>query len=155
MLEQKIKEHAREIFDSEPAAGHRERFAERLNAGKKKKIMSLYKYLGYAAAIVLAVVLAVPQWRTWSNENQAQLANTEESVIDVRNYYDMQLEHEIATIEPLLNKIEENERKKVRIDIESVRKDPVPENNIALIVKVYNLKIEALQHIHELLSNNI
>jgi hypothetical protein len=151
MLEQKIKEHAAEIFGSEPVNGHRERFAERLHARKKKNVIPLHRLFGYAAAVVLLIALAIPQWKMY----QAKQINPEESANDVWNYYNMQLEREVATIEPLLSKVEENERVKIRKDVESIRKDPVPENSISLIVKVYDLKIEALQHIHRILSDNI
>jgi hypothetical protein len=152
MLEQKIRNHAGEIFGNEPAAGHRERFAGKLAAGKNQKqlLIPWYKLSGYvAAAVVLISVVLVWQWNMQRDEIQEDL------LVDVRNYYTMQLDNEVATLKQLLQEVDANESDKLWKDIEAIREEPVQEENISLVVRVYDLKIETLQHIHHVLTNSI
>jgi hypothetical protein len=150
MLEQKIRDHAGEIFGNEPADGHRERFAGKLAARKKGKRIAWKKFAGYvAAAAILTGLLIASPWRTPPDDGQ------EESPQEVRNYYALQLEHEADGIRQLLQKMDAVEREKIRKDIASIQEEPVQEEDIALIVRVYYLKIEALQHIHQVLINHI
>jgi hypothetical protein len=152
MLEQKIRNHAGEILGNEPAAGHRARFAGKLAAGKKQKRFPIpwYKLSGYVAAAVVSIcIVLVCQWRMQRDEVQEDLP------VDVRNYYAMQLDHEVASLKQLLQEMDANESDKLWKDIEAIREEPVQEENIALVVRVYDLKIETLQHIHHVLANSI
>jgi type VI protein secretion system component VasK len=149
MLEKTIREHAGEIFaGQEPAAGHRERFAAKLSAAKKRKRLRLYGIAGYAAAA--AILTAVMLLSYPSADTQ------EESISEVRNYYSMQLENEARAVRQLLGKMDENERANVLKDIESIRNEAPPETEAPEVtIRVYQSKIEALQHIRHILTNNI
>jgi hypothetical protein len=154
MLERKIRDRAGEIFGSEPAAGHRERFAARLAAGTRRqraarRTFGLRIAAAAAAACVLITFLTVFQRQRPADEQQ------EETPAEVRSYYAIRLENEVLTVEVLLRNVEENERDRIREDIEAIRDEPVPEENIPLLVKVYGLKMEALQHIRQILATHV
>jgi hypothetical protein len=148
LLEKTIKTHAENIFGSEPAKGHRERFAAKLE-GKAAKKVAWRKPLAYAAAVALIAVMSVLQWRTTPEESR------EESPDEVQSYYAMQLENEVGAIQLLLQEMDESDRAMIWKDIEDIRAKPAQEMNITLTVKVYYHKIETLQHIQQVLANHI
>ena len=157
LLENKIKEHAAEIFGSEPIKGHRDRFADKLQtAGGKKQIpvRNIIVYLSVAAVfagiILFSRYILNPAFEVES-----------EPLYEVYNYYDMQLQDKIYKIEQLLPQVDENDRARLLEDIVNLQKDAVSsiqnsdEKNIAFIVKTYSSKIESLQHIYNILTTNL
>jgi hypothetical protein len=116
MLENRIREHAGELFGSELPDGHRERFAEKLavmkkkqkelsignpivgenkrSAGKAGKSAPFRKIYGWvAAAAIFAGIVFFYQRQTQPAE-----INGEDVLSEVQNYYIMQFEDEAATV---------------------------------------------------------
>jgi hypothetical protein len=154
MLEKKIREQAETVFNSEPGAGHRERFAGKLAARRKRRtaiFRSLAVCTGVAAAFLVAVLLIKTVFQPGDSRE-------EESFDEVRNYYGMLLEDEIESTEQLLSTVDDCYRESIRKDIEFIRTDTFfPENgeqNKFLLVSMYSSKIEALQHIQNILSEH-
>ena len=155
-LENNIKKHAEELFGSEPLKGHRERFAGKLVAGTCKKRSSVHKlirYLSVAAVFVGCLFLLYHALKPdYVQEN--------ESLSEVQNYYSMLLQEKVDDIELLLQQIDENDQVILKKDIENmiVEADSdirnSDEQNTEFVVMTYSSKIEALQHIHDMLVNN-
>ena len=186
-LENTIREHAEELFGSEPLQGHRDRFADRLAAvnsternltveklnnaernltveklyargdeqvaGNGKRWFTLRKTIGYAsiaAAFIGCVILL-----------QHNLKPENEPLSEVQNYYSMQLEDKIDELEQLLRYVDEKDRPDLMNDIENMLQEAETdirssgENNAELIVTTYSTKIEALEHVQDLLANYI
>jgi spore coat protein CotH len=174
-LEKIIGEHADELFGGEPLTGHRERFVARLDAvGSEKRISKLedsqewpnkpvafnkkpirrmYGYLS-AAAIFIGIVILLHQ-----RLHQESIAESG-PLSEVQNYYSMQLRDKIDDIEQLLTQLDENDRSGLMSDIENMLREADSEiwtsgeKNTELIVMTYSSKMEALQHIHNLLDAN-
>ncbi|MDR0758346.1 MAG: hypothetical protein LBF85_10955 [Tannerella sp.] len=152
MLEKKIREHATTVFGGEIKAGHRERFAGKLAAKRNRRmatVRSITACTSVAAAIIVAVFLLKPFIRPVDNRD-------DEPFDDVRNYYNMLLENEIESAEQLLLSVDNRYREEILQDIEFIRTEAsFPENgeqNEILLVNIYSSKIEALQHIQNILS---
>jgi hypothetical protein len=156
LLENKIREHAAEIFGSEPMLGHRDRFAEKLQAVGGKKQMPIRKIIGYlsVAAVFAGCIFFVRDLFI------ADYAVEEESLYEVQTYYAMQLQDKIDDIEQLLQRLDEQDRATLISDIEAMQQEAdlsireSDEKNIELIVTTYSPKIETLEHIHNILSAN-
>jgi hypothetical protein len=153
LFENILRTQAVDLFggNEEPVTGHRERFAGKLDAWKKKKrLRRLYRNAGYAAAaVVLALTLLLFRW---NSQPPAQ----EDSISEVRNYYSMQLESEMKAIEQLLVRMDENERANLLNDIQSVREGALPEvETQEVMIRIYQSRIEALRHIQNILINYI
>ena len=156
LLENKIREHAEELFGGEPFKGHRERFTDRLDAVNRKKMIPVYKIISYIsiAAVFAGCVFLLQRTLKLDDTYEG------ESLAEVQNYYSMQLQEKIESIEQLLQKVDEEERSNLMHDIESIQKEAdfsiqdSDEKNTAFIVMTYSSKIEALQHIHNILSDN-
>ena len=169
MLENKIKEHAEELFGSEPLEGHRERFAGKWDTaehletrrerfagagGKQKRVIQLgIRYLSIAAVFVGCVLLLY-------NALTPHAIQENESLSEVQNYYSMLLQDKIDDIEKLLQQIDESEQTVLMQDIENMllETDDVirnsDEQNTEFVVMTYASKMEALQHIHDMLVDN-
>jgi hypothetical protein len=156
MLEKKIREQAGVLFDAALPAGHRERFAAKLAARKNVRRMALLRRIGGYAALAAALVSAVFLADTFTG-NAGD--GNEEPFDDVRNYYVMLLEEEVESTRLFLQCLDSRSREEVLRDIEAIRTEHIPfrdgnERNEALLVDVYSSKIEALQHIRNILSEN-
>ncbi|MDR2120240.1 MAG: hypothetical protein LBP64_05115 [Tannerella sp.] len=155
MLEKKIREHAEAVFGSEPAAGHRERFAGKL-AARRKRRTTLLRRITACVTAAAAIVAAVFLLKTGFEYGDGQ---DEESFDDVRNYYAMLLEDEIESTEQLLPALDNGYREDIRRDIASIRAETAfaeyGERNEILLVRVYSSKIEALQHIRNIISEHL
>ena len=157
LLENKIREHATEIFGSEPTQGHRQRFADKLQAAASPKkqipIRKIFGYLSVAAVFVGCLFLLRDIFKT---DN----ATDYESLSEVQTYYSMQLQDKIYDIEQLLQRVDEQDRANLISDIESMQQEAdasirdSDDKNIELIVMTYSSKIASLQHIHNILSAN-
>ena len=157
ILEKKIRQHATEIFGSEPLQGHRDRFAAKLQAtGDDKKPIRIRKIIGYltVAAIFAGSIFFV------SDFFKPDYATEEETLSEVQTYYAMQLQEKIDGIEQLLQRVDEQDRANLISDIESMQEEAdesirnSDDKNIELIVITYSSKIESLQHIHNILLAN-
>lgn len=158
LLENKIREHAAEIFGSEPLQGHRDRFSGKLQAttGNKKPIpiRKIISYLSVAAVFAGCIFFLKDFLKPIDNVE-------DESLTEVQTYYSMQLQEKIDDIEPLLQRIDEQDRANLISDIESMQQEAdssiqeSDEKNIELIVTTYSSKIESLQHIHEILVSTL
>ncbi|MDR1602810.1 MAG: hypothetical protein LBS42_10340 [Tannerella sp.] len=152
MLENKIRTHAETIFGCELKAGHRERFAGKLAAKRNRRpvpVRIITVCTTAAAAIAAAVFLLTTFVRPVDDRD-------DESFDDVRNYYNMLLEDEIESTEQILLTIDNRYREEIRQDIEFIRSETSfmesGEQNKVLLVNIYSSKIEALQHIRNILS---
>jgi hypothetical protein len=156
MLEKKIREQAGVLFDAALPADHRERFAAKLAARKNvRRTAMLRRICGYAA-LAAALVSAVFLADTFAGKAGD---GDEEPFDDVRNYYVMLLEEEVESTRLLLQRVDSRDREEVLRDIEAIRTEHIPfrdssEGNETLLVNVYSSKIEALQHIRDILSEN-
>ncbi|MDR1407342.1 MAG: hypothetical protein LBJ23_04770 [Tannerella sp.] len=154
-LEKKIRKHVDILFDREPPTDHRERFAVKLAARKKKRHTVMIRRIcgitaAAAAVIISAVFLPIPFAEHAGNSD-------DEPFGDVRNYYVMLLEDEVESTRQLLELVDSRNREEILQDIELLRAEPVfilekGEQNETLLVNVYSSKIEALQHIQNILS---
>jgi hypothetical protein len=155
LLENKIREHAEEIFGSEPLKGHRDRFADRLGIVKRQKRIPIYRIMTYVsvAAVFAGCVFFVH--RAFKTDSMLDI----EPLYEVQNFYSMQLQEKIEGIEQLLQQVDEEDRIALKKDIESLQEEAefliqdTDEKNTAFIVMTYSTKIEALQHIHNLLTD--
>jgi hypothetical protein len=151
LLEKKIKEHAETVFGSEPEAGHRDRFAGKLAAHRKsRRLAAVVRHAALVAAA--AAVAAVFLIKTPGEPD-------EDSFVDTQNYYSMLLEDEIESTRQLLDGLDNSSRDEIMKDIESIQAETYPfsetgEQNEALLVNIYSSKIESLQHIQSILSEN-
>jgi hypothetical protein len=152
-LENRIKQQAPDIFGSEPSTGHRERFAAKLQATDRKRQVPFRIIISYlSAAAVLAGVIY------FAKDIILPETGTEESLYEVQAYYAMLLQDKISEIEPLLQNVDEEDRNTLIRDIETLQQEAEAyiqdsgENNIPFIVKVYSTKIEAIEHIQDILS---
>ena len=157
LLENKIKAHAEEIFGNEPLKGHRERFAEKLAASKRRKRVSIYRIAGYVS---IAAVFAGCVLLLYHTLNPEYLQEGE-PLSEVQNYYSMQLQEKVDNIEQLLQRVNENDRADLISDIENLQKEAETEiagsgeKNVEFIVMTYTTKIEAIAHIQSLLAENL
>ncbi len=156
LLEDKIREHADELFGSEPLKGHRDRFADRLDVANRTRRIRFYKIISYiSVAAVFAGCVFLLQ-RTLKQDSFLE----EESWYEVQNYYSMQLQEKIDDIEQLLPFVDEEDRISLVRDMETLQKEAdlnmleSDEKNTTLIVMTYSSKIEAMQHIHNILKDN-
>ena len=154
LLENKIREHAEELFGGEPFKGHRERFTDRLDAVNRKKMIPVYKIISYISiAAVFAGCVFLLQ-RTLKPEGSYE----GESLAEVQMYYSMQLQEKIDNIEQLIQQVDEEERIQLMKEIESLQQEAAiilqesDEKNTAFIVMVYTHKIDAVEHIYHTLS---
>ncbi|MDR0795560.1 MAG: hypothetical protein LBE79_05815 [Tannerella sp.] len=151
-LENKIKKHAVDIFDGEPLTGHRERFAGKLQAAGEKKQVSIRRIISYVS------VAAVFAGAIFFIKDIIQPEMETESLSEVQSYYTMQLQDKIYRIEQLLTNLDEENRNTLIRDMETMQQEAEAyiqdsgENNIPFIVMVYSTKIEALEHIQNLLT---
>ena len=157
ILENKIREHAGEIFGNEPIGGHRERFAGKLAANNKTKRIPIHKIIRYLsiAAVFTGCIIFLQHILKKGNIQEI------ESLAEVQNYYSMQLQEKIDNIEQILRQVDENDRISLMEDIEKMQQEAEfsmqesDENNIAFVVMTYSSKIEALQHIYHILETNL
>ena len=157
ILENKIRKNAGEIFGSEPLKGHRDRFAGKLDeASSNKKRISIRQIINYATiAAIFAGCIFLLHRTLPSNSLQ------DEPLSEVQHYYSMLLRDKIDAIEQLLQQIDANDRVSLMEDIENLQKEAEfnlessGENNTAFVVLTYSSKIEALQHIHNILADNL
>jgi len=157
LLENKIRENAEELFGGEPLAGHRDRFAGKLVAARKKRRIRLQKIIGYIsiAAVFTGCILMLN--RSFKTEN----LQDSEPLSEVQSYYSMLLQEQIDVIGQLLEHINENDRAGLMNDIADIQKEAdmeiqvSDEKNIEFIVMTYSSKIEALQFIQTLLADNL
>jgi len=153
LLEKKLKKHAGDIFGSEPQAGHRDRFAVKLAARRKtRRLTAFVRYATLAAAAVATLFLL----KTIAPPTGEPV---EESFGDTRNYYSMLLENEIESTRMLLDGLDNRSREEIMEDIETIQTETYPfsetgEQNETLLVSIYSSKIETLQHIQSILSEN-
>jgi len=160
ILEKKIKEHAEELFSSEPLQGHRERFAGKLvdiNAGNEKRTLLFYKIIRLSAvAAVFAGCIFILHRAFYPDYRQEG-----EPLQEVQNYYSMLLQDKIDDIEQLLLQVDDQDRDVLKKDINDMLEETdyafqnSDENNAGFIVATYSSKIEALQHIQTILENNL
>lgn len=157
--ENKIRENVNQIFDSQPAEGHRERFAKKLLSQKKNKRNARIINFGYAASIAAAIIVALIIFKPEFSDSETENISWEDiRIVEVQRYYAKLLDNEINTTKELLQNIDETERSNVLSDIEMMKTDNniIPnkmtdEEKAAVIVSVYSRKIESLQN----LQNNL
>ena len=155
-LENKIREHAEEIFGSEPLEGHRDRFAGKLITAGNKKSISFRQIINYTAVAAIFAGCIFFLHRTFTPHSMQ-----DEPLSEVQNYYSMLLQDQIDAIEQLLQRVDIEDRSSLMTDIETVQKEAdfsmenSDEKNPEYIARIYSSKIEALQHIHNILADNL
>ena len=155
LLEHKIKEHAEELFGSEPLKGHRSRFADKLQTVSNKKQIPLRNIIIYlsVAAIFAGVIIFIQPF-------QSDDVFESEPLSEVQAYYSMQLQEKIDEIELLIQQNDAQDREELMSDMESMQREAEAnirdsnDKNIDLIVMTYSTRIETLQHIQHLLASN-
>jgi hypothetical protein len=152
-IEQKIRKNTSKIFYSEPANGHRERFAEKLSAMQKPKRIAFVSRFGYIAAAVIIATFIVFAPQPAEDENTAW---NDIRIIEVQRYYAMLLDDEVETTKTLLQSIDEQSRNEIFKDIKLMQADNgiIPdaltdEEKAAIIVSVYSRKFESLQNLQD------
>jgi len=182
ILEKVIKEHAEELFSSELLQGHRERFADKLsaaaNVGQKRRFFlkghcerptgeivasdsrkktfnrRIISYASIAAVLAGCIFML---YRAYSMSYHQE----SESLSEVQNYYSVLLQDKIDDVEQLLQQIDENDRAALIKDIENMFEEAdyairnSEEKNAGFVVTTYSAKIETLQHIQTMLSDNL
>ena len=153
LFEQKIKEHADDVFRNEPADGHRERFAAKLASQKKsERIIKMRKMIVYVAAT--AAVLTGVIFFTLSSQTHAENGD---SLAEVQNYYAMLFDDKVSEIKVLREHVDDEDKTTVLNDIERMKVETdrtlqmTDEENIPFVVGLYSTKIEALEHIRDIL----
>lgn len=172
-LEDKIKTHADKIFVCEELdAGHRERFAKRLDAMRTnalqastdvhsedkttktgRTILLRVIYTGIVAAAVL-----VGAWLFLSPPEMNEPSVQGDSSADVRNYYAMLFENELETTKQMLHQTDCQNLDMMNDELQSIASDEMPDiqmpddDKITIIVRVYSSKIAALQQIQTIIT---
>lgn len=154
LFERKIREYAGIILVHEPVSGHRERFAAKLALRKKtnrRRIQMVILYVTATAAMLTGIVFFM--------QSLQPDAENGDSLSDVEQYYAMQFEDKVSEIEVLLEQeVAYEDRVAVLDDIEKMKTETArtlqrtDEGNIQFIVGLYSSKIEALEHIRDILE---
>lgn len=158
-LDELMNDHRAESFDNAlPPMGHFERFEERLDRRVKKnnERWRWLTMLGTAAAIASLLIIF-----QYTRPEHPQSINTD-SVMEVANFYELQLTDEIEKIEKELNGMEETSRREIVKDIETMKNEfrefntgqteMTEEDHIAMIILRYNVQLESLRHIRSILA---
>ncbi len=148
------------IFDTEvPPFGHFERFEQRLEKHEKRKTLRwrnwvIVSSIAATVAIILMLQLTYPIRIPLENR---------ESVKEVAQFYRQQLNEEVQKIEQQLDLVDPGSRPELQHDIESLKSSASQsprfpphlqkEEKIAIIVQQYNIYMESLQYIQEILNN--
>lgn len=163
-LEERLRAEAAEIFAADaPPAGHRERFAGRLDAwreSRRRRRRTWRLTLGavtLAAAVVLAAVWLWPAAGTVSDGAD----DASESPIEVQRYYAMRLDDELEATRALIDRHpDSDDRRELLDELHAMQADEMPDvqladgDRITLIVRVYSTKIDALKRIQMRLSTH-
>lgn len=155
LFERKIREYAGIILVHEPVSGHRERFASKLALRKKtnrmRRIQKVILCVTATAAMLTGIVFFM--------QSLQPDAENGDSLSDVEQYYAMQFEDKVSEIEVLLEQeVAYEDRVAVLDDIEKMKTETArtlqrtDEGNIQFIVGLYSSKIEALEHIRDILE---
>ena len=154
-----INSHRAEFDTDEPTQGHFERLeakltaVQKLSAQQKSKRVYTLTWLKYAAAaaaiLIIAFFIVKPQ-----APNTTSIALHNAHIVEVEQYYAMQLNNEIRATKKLLVNIDEQDRNEVLQDIKLMLsdRDDIPnalddEAKEAVIALSYTRKIEALQNL--------
>lgn len=147
---------------SEPPAGHRARFAERLDAERKahRHRRRLWLWTASAAAVAAAVLTALLWSPATPQADTPTQAQTVDSPAEVQSYYALRLDHELAATRALVDHAASADRQELLDELRAMQAEGVPDvqltddERITLIVRVYTSKIDALKHIQSRLSTN-
>ena len=161
-LENRLQAQAAEIFAADtPPAGHRERFAQRLDAERALRRRRRLSWRLAIGAVVLAAAVALTAvwlWPTTVTSDDSYDAT--ESPVEVQRYYAMQLDHELEATRALIGDAENEDRRALLEELHAMQAEGVPDvqlpddERITLIVRVYTSKIDALKHIQTQLSTH-
>lgn len=154
LFEQKIKEHADDVFRNEPADGHRERFAAKLASQKKSeriiKIRKMIVYVAATAAVLTGMIFFIQSPQTHTENG--------DSLAEVQNHYAILFEDKISDVKDLLEQVDSQDKAAVLKDIEKMKTETTltlqttEEESIPFVVGLYSSKIEALEHIRCILQ---
>lgn len=154
-LKDYIKNNRRQFDDVEPADGHMERFAARLNAQKKqpkRPIRILVTAITGIAAAILITLMLVPVGQTTDNS-----CTLSPELAEVSSYYATKLELEIDKIQQLAAYIDDETKTELLSDIMTMREESSEflhqicasqmdeADSIPIIIKHYQSQIDALQ----------
>lgn len=164
-LKEYIKNNRNQLDDMEPADGHLERFAARLNTHKKqpKRLVRILAAatLGAAAAI-LVTLLILPLNQTVDNK-----CSLSPELAEVSSYYAIQVEQEIDRIQQLVVYADGETRNELLADIMLMREESDKflnqicdshmdeSDSIPIIIRHYQSHIDALQTTANILESNI
>ena len=149
-LENRLQAQAAEIFAADtPPAGHRERFAQRLDAERALRRRRRLSWRLAIGAVALAAAVA-----------SDGCDDAAESPVEVQRYYAMKLDHELEATRALIGDTENEDRRALLEELQAMQVEGVPDvqlpddERITLIVRVYTSKIDALKHIQTQLSTH-
>ena len=164
-----FQEH-KQSFDEKLPEGHQKRFEDRLQQGEKNKLS--VKFWGYRSAAVLVVLLAVGcaiRYTANLSKTNEQLVPTRENPLaadaenfeQTQSYFQMKLDREQKQLnqlqgkslafEDLQNGLEELKLECKKLEVE-LAENPGNHRVIHAIVKNYELRIELLKSIHQLIQ---
>ncbi len=154
-LKEYMKNNHRQFDDMEPADGHTERFAARLNAQKKqpkRPIRILVATISGIAAAILITLMFLPISQTGSNS-----CTLSPELAEVSNYYATKLEMEIDKIQQLAVNADDETKNELLADIMAMREESNEflhqicashmddADSIPIIIKHYQSQINALE----------
>jgi hypothetical protein len=162
-LRKYLIEH-RDVFDdNEPVEGHRERFAERLNARRAERRKQAAKRrltVTFAIAASIALIVAAGIWRLSEHEPTVIEVN---EFAETETFYHAQMNTQIEAILCKLVKADPETRRQLDRDLraiveenraflDEIRMQNNRELAIYYLVEHYNANLETLQAINEKLS---
>ncbi len=162
-LEEYINKNRPEFDTEEPESGHFERFEQRLHASTLKKKYRIHWY-AWAAAAAIILILGTT-FLLSDRQNHPAECRLSGEMLEVKNYYDSQVDQEIASIESLLRDEDPAVKKEVMNDIRNMKTDlnVFPdelcrgmnnEKDIAAMVERYKIKIKTLQSMASFFEKN-
>jgi hypothetical protein len=161
-IEQYIKENRSAFDNQEPAAGHVERFAEKLK--KRNKIKFQRRNIWWAAAVVAGILFGTGFFINLINQESDKCLLSPE-VETITEYYESIMNQEIEHLKMLLKDVEPSVRTKVLADVENMKSDTKEllkefcgdinsEQAVSIIKTNYEMKIKSIQFISSLVEEN-
>ncbi|MDU1890994.1 MAG: hypothetical protein E6767_09915 [Dysgonomonas sp.] len=170
----KYIEENRDIFDdNEPIAGHFERFEALLDmqekenqAQKPKRRIRLISAFSVAASIAVLIAVALKFYTLQPVEGGVQIeSNVSEEFVTTNQYYNQQMEEQIADIMCKLAQTDEKNQEQLAAEmqkmkerntafVEEISKNENQEMAIYYLVRHYKTNIRQLENINEKLGKH-
>lgn len=160
-MENLIKDN-KDKFMTELPAGHRERFAMKVQSREdapitSSKSRSLWLGITSAAAAVLLIFLLLDK----QESIQSNIYNENDKIAEMRMLYEAQLDETLLTLENVLENVDDSTRNEINKVIENLTSTaevfaeiaPLPEEKqLAITSQMYDNQLETLQIIYRKIS---